>query len=291
MVRLLLAKSCGVWCCRAGTRVHRSRLTARAQLLSGGIWRSRRSVPRSRLAAGATFRRRDSSTCSASLSPMRLRSHATRPGAGRVRPAWEVGVLGLGDAGTGWHETGFGVSPEGDQELAGESCDHDPSQPPLRASGACFEPLAQGTVGLEAQPAPRHFRRYVGQPNGSVEPRCGGTSRGAVGRNFRSSCSRSAACRGSPGRDNRPAFAAGHVSRRLATAGATTAWAAPGSREMSGQVVRYNAAIPEELPDRVIMALPRGPDADGGRTSLPLEVKLVRCQDDGIGDIGLLQPH
>ena len=50
-----------VWCCRVGTRWHRSRRAARTQLLSGrspAVLPARPSIPR---AAGATFRRRDPS--------------------------------------------------------------------------------------------------------------------------------------------------------------------------------------------------------------------------------------
>ena len=42
----------GVWCCRVGTRWHRSRRAARTQLVSGGCRRVRRSVPQSRLLCG-----------------------------------------------------------------------------------------------------------------------------------------------------------------------------------------------------------------------------------------------
>ena len=76
-------------------RVGTGRALGRApNLYPGGRRRDRRSVPRSRLLAGATFRRRDPSTRSAFCSPIPVRSHATRPSAGRVRPVRELGVSG-----------------------------------------------------------------------------------------------------------------------------------------------------------------------------------------------------
>ena len=85
----------GVWRCRVGTRWHRSRPWARAQLVSGRsptISPVRPSIP---LAAGGAFRRRDPSEQPASCSPVSTRSHATRPSADRVRPVRELGGLGF----------------------------------------------------------------------------------------------------------------------------------------------------------------------------------------------------
>ena len=152
-----------IWSCRVGTRWHRSRLEARTQLVSG---RSPADVAGPSLDpacfAGATFRRRDPSAQSAFCSPTPGRSHATRPSAGRVRPVpgtRGLGVSGSGDARAGGHQTGVGIAPQRDQELAGHRHDHDPADPSPGAGGARLEPLAERTVGLEPDPAPGHLHQ------------------------------------------------------------------------------------------------------------------------------------
>ena len=169
MVRSPPAERFGVWCCRVGTCWHRSRRAARTQLVSGRLPAGVAGPSLDPACfAGATFRRRDPSTQPASCSPTSGRSHATRPSAGRVRPVRELGVSGSGDARAGGHETGAGIAPEGDQELAGQRYDHDPADPPSSVGGPGMEPPAERAVGLEADPAPCHLQKLGTDPGGSI---------------------------------------------------------------------------------------------------------------------------
>ena len=138
--------------------LHRSRACARTQLLSGWLPTAvRRNHPPIPLAAGTAFRRRGPSIDRRISSPTLVRPHATRPSAGRVRPDWNTAVSGSGDPGARRHETDLGEPPERYEKLAGKRYDHHPTDTSPAACGSLFKPFAQRTLGLMAQPAPRHL--------------------------------------------------------------------------------------------------------------------------------------
>ena len=104
-------------------------------------------------------------TCSVTRPPAQRRP---RPAGSGNSGSWGFGVSGSGDAGAGGHETGVGIAPQGDQELAGHRHDHDPADPSPGTGGAGLEPLAQRTVGLEPHPSPRHLHELGSDPGGPV---------------------------------------------------------------------------------------------------------------------------
>lgn len=93
---------------------------------------------------------------SRSVSPTYARSLTTWPSAGRVRSVWELGSRSQ-ETRARRHENGAGIAPEGNQELAGQSDDHDPADPSPGAVGAGLQLLAERerAFGPVADPAPR----------------------------------------------------------------------------------------------------------------------------------------
>ena len=85
MVRSLPEERFGVWCCRVGTRWHRSHLAARTQILSGRSPADLPVRPSIPLARGRHVPEAGPICKPASFSPAAYRSHATRPSAGRWR--------------------------------------------------------------------------------------------------------------------------------------------------------------------------------------------------------------
>ncbi len=176
----MTAPSLWITCGASVRNLHRnpasseSRLDTRHGCLSGrspAVWPVRPSIP---LACGRHVPEAGP-ICEVGILQPNIRSVTRHPAQRRPRPAgsgnsgsWGLGVSGSGDAGAGGHETGVGIAPQGDQQLAGYGHDHDPADPSPGTGGAGLEPLAQRTVGLEPHPSPRHLHELGSDPGGPV---------------------------------------------------------------------------------------------------------------------------
>lgn len=113
---------------------------------------------------GATLRVAGPIHEAASLSPVCGRSHACPPGGprGRERPLRSLACSGLLSSGSGElrairHDAVHRVSPEGDQQLAGQGDGELPPHPALRCPDASAVPTRQLTLRLIPQPTPGPF--------------------------------------------------------------------------------------------------------------------------------------